>query len=314
MLMGEDFGDSVRMHDLVSIIKSLNLIMALLSGSELPPPLLTVITPCLQSVDTLSDTLMGVVRAREIMQQVGEDLEHLVIDGGSTDGTQELLEVHSSQYSFCRWQLDNGGGPYSAMNVGLEEALGRYCHVLNADDLLLDPSAYVEFLLKARQRGAALLLASIGYFRRPERYLRAHWIVRLPPSDSREWHKQLRQGLHYPHPGFMAETSLYRATSFDVRYSLSADYKLMQTLLLRPDLANQVSICSKPLVAMAEGGITGGWRAILRGKQQLAEINHDLGIVAPAWRRYLRKIWIRSARRTPSLSLPNYQGEKACYR
>jgi glycosyltransferase involved in cell wall biosynthesis len=303
------FWGYVRVHDLFSSRQVIQLLMGLPSGFGMSPPLVTVITPCLQSADTLPDTLMGVVRAWEILQRAGEALEHLVIDGGSTDGTQELLERHASLNPFCRWQRDVGGGPYAAMNVGVEQALGRYCHVLNADDLLLDPSAYVDFLIQARQQNAALLLASIGYFRRPERCLRAEWIVRLPPSDPAVWHKQLRRGLHYPHPGFIAETSLYRATGFDERYDLSADYKLMLTLLLRPELAGRVAICSKPLVAMAEGGATSGWRAILGGKKQLAEINQDLGILAPAWRRYLGKFLLRLARRASPLSLPNYQGE-----
>jgi glycosyltransferase involved in cell wall biosynthesis len=249
---------------------------------------------------------MGVVRAREILQKAGEDLEHIVIDGGSRDGTQELLARHGSRYAFCKCQTDIGGGPYAAMNVGLQLARGYYCHVLNADDLLLDPHAYVAFLIEARQRNAALMLASIGYFRRPERYVRVEWIVHSPPPNLELWHEQLRRGLHYPHPGFIAETSLYRAAGFDERYSLSADYKLMQSLLLRKDIADRVHLCSVPLVAMAEGGATSGWRSILRGRRQLAAINQELGIAAPAWRRYLAKLSYRLGRRTEPRSLPKY--------
>jgi glycosyltransferase involved in cell wall biosynthesis len=280
------------------------------SGPGWPTPLVTVITPCLQAADTLPDTLLGVVRARQILRQAGEDLEHLVIDGGSQDGTQELLARHQSKHPFCRWQTEVGGGPYAAMNVGLGMARGHYCHVLNSDDLLLDPAAYVAFLILARQQNALLLLASIGYFRRPERCLRSEWIVQFPPSDRSLWHEQLRRGLHYPHPGFIAEASIYRAVGFDERYSLSADYKCMQTLLLNQEVAERVSICQAPLVAMAEGGATSGWRAIFRGRDQLAQINRELGILAPAWRRYGRKLWLRWGRwrRLPVL-LPSHQGE-----
>lgn len=302
-------GGYARMHDSVSNIQRSRLLKAPLSGAGWSPPLVSVITPCLQSVDTLPDTLMGVVRAQQILRQAGEDLEHLVIDGGSQDGTQELLARHQSRYPFCRWQTDIGGGPYAAMNVGLRMALGHYCHVLNADDLLLDPDAYVAFLIRARQQNAALLLASIGYFRRPERCLRSEWIVQSPPPEQRLWHGQLRRGLHYPHPGFIAEASIYRGAGFDERYSLSADYKLMQTLLLLPGLSEHVAICTAPLVGMAEGGATSGWRSILRGKRQLAEINRDLGILAPAWRRYGHKLWLRLGRRRTPLPLPNYQGQ-----
>ena len=249
---------------------------------------------------------MGVVRARQKLQQAGEDLDHILIDGGSQDGTQELLQRHLSRHSFCHWQKDIGGGPYAAMNVGLQMARGHYCHILNADDLLLDPDAYAIFLLEARKRNAALLLGSIGYFRRPERHVRAQWIVHCPPAEKKIWDAQLRRGLHYPHPGFIAETLLYRATGFDECYSLSADYKLMQTLLLQIECVEQVHICSDPLVAMAEGGATSGWRSILNGSRQLAAINHDLGIVAPAWRRYWEKSLIRFGRRRASMPLPIY--------
>ncbi len=274
-------------------------------------PLVTVITPCLQSVATLPDTLIGVASASAILQQAGVGLEHVVIDGGSTDGTQELLERHISRHPFCRWYRGIGGGPYAAMNAGLKLARGHYSHVLNADDLLLDPEAYADFLIQSRRRNCVLLLASIGYFRRPERCLRSEWIVHSPPSDLGRWHLQLRQGLHYPHPGFIAETSLYQGIGFDEYLSLSADYKLMQDLLLRPELARQVSVHSQPLVAMAEGGATSGWRAILRGSRQLAEINRDLGIKAPAWKRYLGKLWLRTVRSPSHITLPDYYGAKA---
>ena len=84
------------------------------------------------------------------------------------------------------------------MNVGLQLARGHNCHVFNADDLLLDPGTYADFLIQARRRNAVLLLASIGYFRRLERYMRAEWIMHLPPLDAKIWHKKLRRGLHYP--------------------------------------------------------------------------------------------------------------------
>ena len=81
----------------------------------------------------------------------------------------------------------------------------------------------------------------------------------------------------------------------------------MQALLLRTDIAERVHICSVPLVAMAEGGATSGWRSILRGRRELAAINHELGIVAPAWRRYWAKLSFRLGRCTAPRLLPKYQ-------
>ncbi|MEB3263014.1 MAG: glycosyltransferase [Synechococcus sp.] len=279
---------------------------AALSAGAVPGscPLVTVITPCLNAAATIVDTLASVAAARAELWQHGWELDHLILDGGSRDATAELVAAHAAVHPFCRWIGGVGGGPYAAMNAGLAQARGHYAHVLNADDLLLEPEAYAAWLRQGERQGAAVLLASIGYFRRPRRWLRSQWIVPTPPADPGLWRQQLRRGLHYPHPGFVAETALYRAEGFDERHDLSADYKLMQTLLLRPGMEERLLVCPRPLVAMAEGGATGGWRAILRGRRQLAEINRELGIEAPAWRRYLGKLRQRLAPPPAPIPLP----------
>jgi glycosyltransferase involved in cell wall biosynthesis len=200
--------------------------------AERAQPLVTIITPCLNAVGTISETLMSVVQAQAVLQKDHWDLEHVLIDGGSTDGTEAVVARHAARYGFCRWTSNITGGPYAAMNVGLQQAGGCYAHVLNSDDLLLDPGAYAAFLQAGHLSRASVLLASIGYFRRPARRLRSLWLVDPIPASATEWQRQLTRGLHYPHPGFIAELGKYKQQSFDETYSLSADYKLMQSILL----------------------------------------------------------------------------------
>jgi hypothetical protein len=254
------------------------------------PPLITVITPCLNAIDTITDTLVSVQAARKALRRAGWGLEHLVVDGGSMDGTVELAANHAAQHSYCRMISTIRGGPYAAMNAGLRQANGRYTHVLNSDDLLLDSDAYASFLMEGNGKGATVLIASIGYFRRPDRQLRSLWKVASIPATKEKWQQQLLQGLHYPHPGFIANTTIYRNEGFDESYSLSADYKLMQTILIGTARPESTLICRQPLVAMAEGGATGNWRAMLKGRQQLAAINQELGIKASSFKRYWGKL------------------------
>ena len=258
--------------------------------AERAQPLVTIITPCLNAVGTISETLMSVVQAQAVLQKDHWELEHILIDGGSTDGTETVVARHAARHGFCRWISNITGGPYAAMNVGLHQAEGRYAHVLNSDDLLLDSEAYAAFLQAGHRSKASVLLASIGYFRRPGRHLRSLWRVDPIPASAAEWRRQLARGLHYPHPGFIADTEIYRQHSFDENYSLSADYKLMQSILLAqsPEAPPMVSHC--PLVAMAEGGATGNWKAVLQGWRQLDAINQELGIQASSIRRYGRKL------------------------
>ncbi|MEA5442672.1 glycosyltransferase [Cyanobium gracile] len=258
--------------------------------AERVQPLVTIITPCLNAVGTISETLMSVVQAQTALQRVHWELEHILIDGGSTDGTEDVVAKHASRYGFCRWINNITGGPYAAMNVGLQQARGRYAHVLNSDDLLLNPGAYVAFLQAGHRSKASVLLASIGYFRRPGRQIRSLWRVDPIPASAAEWRHQLAEGLHYPHPGFIADLETYRKQSFDETYSLSADYKLMQSILLTQPPEAPPMVCQLPLVAMAEGGATGNWKAVLQGWRQLDAINQELGIQASGVRRYWRKL------------------------
>src|SRR5687767_4604996 len=90
-------------------------------------PHISVITPCFNSIHTIRDTIES-VRAPTYT-----NWEHIVIDGGSTDGTVELL----GEYSHLKWISERDEGHYHAMNKGLERATGEIVAILNADDCYL---------------------------------------------------------------------------------------------------------------------------------------------------------------------------------
>lgn len=72
-----------------------------------------------------------------ILQQTGVDLELIVLDGGSTDGTQEILQRYGQR---LRWHSGRDGGAAAALQRGFAEARGEFLGWLNADDLL-EPGA-----------------------------------------------------------------------------------------------------------------------------------------------------------------------------
>jgi glycosyltransferase involved in cell wall biosynthesis len=88
------------------------------------PPRISVVTPSFNSVHTIRDTIES-VRAQNY-----PDCEHLVIDGGSTDGTLEILK----EYPHLQWISEKDEGHYHAMNKGIERASGPVVTILNADD------------------------------------------------------------------------------------------------------------------------------------------------------------------------------------
>ncbi len=91
-------------------------------------PLVSIVTPTLQRAEFLERTL------RSLRAQTYPHVEHIVVDGGSTDGTIELLERYAPTYDL-RWISEPDRGMYDAVNKGLRMARGEILAYLNSDDL-----------------------------------------------------------------------------------------------------------------------------------------------------------------------------------
>lgn len=92
-------------------------------------PRITLVTPSFQQATFLEECLAS-VKAQQY-----PDLEHIVVDGGSTDGSKEILEEHAG--SFVWWVSEKDEGQSDALNKGLSHATGDIFGWLNSDDLLL---------------------------------------------------------------------------------------------------------------------------------------------------------------------------------
>ena len=106
-------------------------------------PLVSIVTPSLNQGAFIEATL------RSVMRQTYADVEHIVVDGGSTDGTQEILRRYEDRYSL-RWITQDDSGMYQAVNLGMSLARGQVLAYLNTDDLYFDWTigAVVEFLAR----------------------------------------------------------------------------------------------------------------------------------------------------------------------
>ena len=92
----------------------------------MPLPKISIVTPSFNSIHTIRETI------ESVQQQNYPHLEHLVIDGGSKDGTVELLR----EYPHLHWVSEKDEGHYHAMNKGIAAATGDVIEILNSDDCL----------------------------------------------------------------------------------------------------------------------------------------------------------------------------------
>jgi len=91
-------------------------------------PFLTIITATFKSAAFLEACIEHVARERT------EEIEHIVVDGGSTDGTLEILEKAADKYPHFRYLHKSDNGQSQAMNRGIEMARGKWLSFLNVDD------------------------------------------------------------------------------------------------------------------------------------------------------------------------------------
>jgi len=108
-------------------------------------PLVSIVTVVYRGAETLAETIASVAA------QDYDGIEYIVIDGGSTDGTVELIEQNQRHISY--WRSEPDGGIYDAMNKGIGLARGQLIKLLNADDLLCPGS--VGRAAQAYRDGAA---------------------------------------------------------------------------------------------------------------------------------------------------------------
>lgn len=94
---------------------------------------ITLITACYNSASVIRTAIESVLR------QTWPDIEYLVVDGGSTDGTVEIIREYEPRFGGrMRWVSERDKGFYDAINKGILRATGEVVGLLNADDVLAD--------------------------------------------------------------------------------------------------------------------------------------------------------------------------------
>jgi len=101
-----------------------------MTATVTPPalPLVSIITPSLEQASLIEQTILSV------QQQTYANIEHIVVDGGSTDGTLDILRRHAGTPGF-HWVSEPDSGMYDAINKGIGRARGEIVAYLNSDDL-----------------------------------------------------------------------------------------------------------------------------------------------------------------------------------
>lgn len=241
--------------------------------------LITVVTVSWNAAASIDATCASVD------EQTHADVEHVVIDGQSTDGTLEVLAARPSPRR--RVMSERDAGLYDAMNKGIAQARGEIVVFLNADDRYSSPEVLAEVHRIFVESDADAVYADIDMVvqEAPKRIQR-----RWRSGQYARWKALL--GWQIPHPGlFVRREVLHRIGPFDAKLRIAADYDLMLRLLKHEKLRLhylQMTVVQMALGGLSSSGLKSSWLGYRESAQVLCRhigpAGYLVAIAKPIWK------------------------------
>lgn len=199
---------------------------------------LSIITPVLNEPRVIQ-TLDSI-----ISQQHEHEVELIVVDGGSTDGTLDMLETRRNRIAVLVSEPDNG--IYDGMNKGIDRATGDVIGILNADDQYSDSLVIRDVLQAFSDSQTDACYGDMVYVDEAGKVVR-YW--KAGSLQRANWYF----GWAPPHPTFFVRRYIYdKYGTFSPEFPVAADYELMLRFIFKYEINTQY--LDRILVNMAPGG------------------------------------------------------------
>jgi glycosyltransferase involved in cell wall biosynthesis len=201
---------------------------------------ISIITISYNSAETIEDTIKSVI------SQTYSNVEYIIIDGASKDGTLEIIKKYGSQVTILVSEKDKG--IYDAMNKGVERATGDIIGILNSDDFYADNNVLKDVAEKFKTTQCDGLYADLVYVNREysEKTIRTWSAGEYTPG------KFLR-GWMPPHPTFFVKKEMYtRFGLYQTGLRSAADYELMLRFIHKHQI--KLAYLPRVITKMRTGG------------------------------------------------------------
>lgn len=212
-------------------------------------PFVSIITVVYNGSNTLEKTIQSIIN------QDYRNIEYIIIDGNSTDGTQQIVDKYSNKIS-C-WISEKDKGLYDAMNKGLIRATGDYVWFINSGDLIPTTTTISEIF-----QNRELPFADLYYGDTTMIDLNGNIIGErrlTPPKNLTANH--FKQGMLVSHQSFIAKRSITRL--YNTKFKFSADFNWCLQILTK---AKTIEYTNSTLSLYLDGGLTK--KNILKGLKE----------------------------------------------
>jgi len=206
---------------------------------QLTTPKISIITVSFNSASTIADTLKAAAN------QTYQEIEHIIIDGASTDDTVNIVESFP-HVAKCISEKDEG--IYFAMNKGIAMATGDVIGILNADDLYADNEVIAKVAAVFEDPTVDATYADLVFVERED----VSKVFRAWKSGPFK-RSSMYNGWMPPHPTFFVRRSMYEKYGlFNTTLRSAADYELMLRFLLKHEI--NLSYIPETIIKMRQGG------------------------------------------------------------
>ena len=237
---------------------------------------ITIITVCYNSETTLEKTILS------LSGQTYNNVEYIIVDGGSKDGTLGILKRHEDKITHCFSGSDKG--LYDAMNKGIALASGDVIGILNSDDTFYSDTVLAEIAAFHANNKIEVSVGNIMQLREDGKVVRLY--------SSKYWTpKKLTIGFMPPHPSIFFKRELFKKFgNYELGFEIGADYELITRFFLKNEISWKFSGITT--TAMLVGGLSSSgcisYKLITREIQKALRMN---GIEYSPFRIKMRFIW-----------------------
>ena len=174
----------------------------------------TVVTAVLNDAGHIEQTILSVI------SQTNIEIEYIIVDGGSKDGTLELIGKYKDKISLLISESDRG--VYDAMNKGIKYSTGDFVYFLNSGDVLLNPSILSKIKLEELKERNAIIYGNVVV---------AYGNIEALEKPRPFFNSKMKfKGIGICHQSMFFPGKLIRNEKYDLSYNIAADYDLAYRL------------------------------------------------------------------------------------
>tara|TARA_B100001029_G_C15039217_1_gene442372 strand:- start:432 stop:1271 length:840 start_codon:yes stop_codon:yes gene_type:complete len=200
-------------------------------------PLFSIITVVLNNKKYLEQTI------KSVLSQKIKNIDYIVIDGGSTDGSLEIIKKYKNKISY--WISEKDNGLYDAFNKGMQLAKGEYIGIINSDDMYTRNALTIINRYISKNKNADFIFGSV----------KKHWGIL---HGYKPWKIKYSWGFYTSHSTgfFIKKSSAKKVGLYNTKYKYHADYDYFYRMIVKNNLKGIATKKSQVVGVFRRGGFS----------------------------------------------------------